>query len=218
MSAALVIAVDGPVAAGKGTLARRLAECLGLRHLDSGLLYRATAACLLSAGADPSHEEAAAHTAAGLTEDDLRRPDLRGEAVGRAASVVAALPAVREAVLDYQRRFAARPPGAVIDGRDIGTVVCPDAQVKIFVTASAAERARRRHSELVGRGEEVAYDTVLADLEERDRRDSTRAVAPLRPAGDAVILDTTGLDADQALAAALALIERLLKPGADPTI
>lgn len=206
-----MIAVDGPVAAGKGTLARRLAERLGLAHLDSGLLYRATAAVLLESGRDPSDSVEAERAAAGLCDDDLRRTDLRSEAVAGAASVVAAQPAVRAAVLEYQRRFAARPPGAVIDGRDIGTVVCPDADVKLYVTAAAPERARRRHAELVARGEAIDYRTVLADLEERDLRDSTRAVAPLRPAVDALVLDTTGLDAVGALSAALELVESRLK-------
>ena len=211
MTAALVIAVDGPVAAGKGTLARRLAERLGLHHLDSGLLYRATAARVLEAGGDPADPATAERAARSLEETDLARGDLRAEAVAAAASVVAAQPAVRQAVLDYQRGFAARPPGAVIDGRDIGSVVCPDAAVKLFVTASAQERARRRHAELVARGEAASLAAVLADLTERDRRDSTRATSPLVQADDAVLLDTTDLDADGALQAALDIVERQLK-------
>lgn len=214
----VVIAVDGPVAAGKGTLARRLAQRLGFHHLDSGLLYRATAARLLDEGGDPADPGAAAAAASAIGAADLARGDLRSESVGQAASVVAAQPAVRDAVLAFQQRFAETPPGVVIDGRDIGTVVCPDARVKLYVTASAAERARRRHAELVARGESADYEAILADLEERDLRDTTRAVAPLRPAEDAVILDTTTLDADAALEAALALVESRLKPASDNAI
>ncbi len=218
MSGAVVIAVDGPVAAGKGTLARNLAGRFGLNHLDSGLLYRATAALLLDVGGDLADQAAATVVAEALVPDDLARPDLRNEAVGAAASQIAAMPPVRAAMLDFQRRFAATPPGAVIDGRDIGTVVCPDADVKLYVTASAAERARRRHAELEARGAGVSYDIVLADLEERDRRDTTRAVAPLRPAEDAVILDTSDLDADAALQAAVAIVESRLNRGRDRSI
>ncbi len=218
MSTAVVIAVDGPVAAGKGTLARRLAERLGLRHLDSGLLYRATAARLLESGGAPGDEAAAEAAARALTEEDLSRTSLRHESVGEAASVVAAIAGVRAALLDFQHRFAATPPGAVIDGRDIGTVVCPGAPVKLFITAQAAERARRRYQELLSRGEEVAFGAILADLEARDLRDTTRAVAPLRPAEDAVVIDTTTLDADQALEAALAVVAERLKRAPDTAI
>lgn len=215
---AFVVAVDGPVAAGKGTLARRLALHFGFHHLDSGLLYRATAARLLDAGGDPADEDAAEAAACAIGAADLARGDLRSESVGLAASVVAAQPRVRAAVLAFQQRFAQTPPGVVIDGRDIGTVVCPDAQVKLYVTASAAERARRRHLELENRGESADYAAILADLEERDLRDSTRAVAPLRPADDAVILDTTTLDAEAALEAALAIVASRLKAASDPAI
>lgn len=218
MSGAIVIAVDGPVAAGKGTLARRLAERLGLRHLDSGLLYRATAARLLESGGAPGDEAAAEAAARALGESDLSRTNLRHESVGEAASVVAAIAGVRAALLDFQHRFAATPPGAVIDGRDIGTVVCPDAPVKLFITARAAERARRRYRELLSRGEEVAFEAILADLEARDLRDTTRAVAPLRPAEDADVIDTTELDADQALEAALAVVAERLKRASDTAI
>ena len=206
----MIIAVDGPSAAGKGTLARRLARHLGLAFLDTGLLYRATAARLLRAGADPADEAAAAAAAAALEAADLEDHDLRTEAVSQGASVVAALPAVREALLAHQRRFALAPPGgaagAVLDGRDIGTVVCPEADVKLFVTASTEARARRRHKELRQRGTESIYARVLRDMRERDARDSTRAAAPLVAAPDAVILDTTDLDADAVFEQALAVI------------
>ena len=218
MSGGIVIAVDGPVAAGKGTLARRLAGLLGFHHLDSGLLYRATAARTLSQGGSAEDVAAAEAVARALSREDLARPDLRSEAVGQAASRVAAMAGVRAALLAFQHRFAAMPPGVVIDGRDIGTVVCPDAAVKLFVTASAAERARRRHLELAARGESADYAAILADLEERDLRDTTRAVAPLRPAEDAVILDTTTLDAEAALETALGLVESRLKTLSDNAI
>jgi len=204
-----VVAVDGPTAAGKGTLARRLAGALGYAYLDTGALYRAVAARLLREGGDPADAAAAAAVACRLAAADLAAAELREEAVGRAASRVAAHPAVRAALLDYQRRFAAAPPGgapgAVLDGRDIGTVICPDAQVKLFVTASVAARAGRRHAELLARGVAADLAEVLRDLEERDRRDAERPVAPLKPAPDAHLLDTTELDIDAAFRAALAL-------------
>jgi len=208
----LIIAVDGPVAAGKGTLARRLAAALSFAYLDTGSLYRAVAARLLREGLAPEDEAAARRVAESLTEADLTAPDLRDERTGAGASVVAAQPAVRAALLEYQRQFAANPPGggagAVLDGRDIGTVVCPDADVKLFVTASAEERARRRWHELVDRGETVEYETVLADLQQRDARDQARATAPLKPADDAHLLDTTNLGIDPAFEAAKAIVAR----------
>jgi cytidylate kinase len=212
LSRVIVIAVDGPVASGKGTLARRLAAHYGLRHLDSGLLYRATAARLLEAGDDPADDEAAAAAARALEADDLARPNLRSEAVGRASSVVAAIPAVREAVLSFQRTFGAEPPGAVIDGRDIGTVVFPDATLKFFLTASEEARVERRYLELVEREGGIERSAVARDLAERDRRDSERAVSPLRRAEDAVLLDTSDMDADQAFEAACALVDQRLNP------
>lgn len=196
----IVIAVDGPAASGKGTLSKRLATYFGFDHLDTGLLYRAVGMISEATGKNP------ADVAAGLTPEDLEQPDLRSAGAGEAASVVAALPAVRERLLEFQRNLAANPPGGrgiVIDGRDIGTVICPDAAVKLFVTATAEERARRRHRELTGRGENVAFETVLRDIQSRDKRDSERETAPLMAAADAVRIDTTELDIDAACAAGL---------------
>ena len=207
----MIVAVDGPVAAGKGTLARGLAAKLGLAYLDTGLLYRAVAALTLATGAAPDDEAATEAVARRLTPADLERDDLRQEEVGQAASVVAAQSGVRAALLDFQRRFAHQPPagakGAVLDGRDIGTVVCPDADVKLFVTASPEVRAERRYRELLARGEETIYPRVRQDLKERDARDQAREVAPLRPAEDAAILDTSELDADAALQAAMQILQ-----------
>ena len=212
----MIVAVDGPSASGKGTLARRLAAALDFALLDTGLLYRAVGAAVLSAGGDPAEPAVAAAAARRLDLAALDPAPLRREAVGQAASVVAANPEVRAALLDHQRRFAAAPPGgkagAVLDGRDIGTVVCPQAEVKIFVTASPEERARRRHKELLERGEARIYARVVAEMRERDRRDSERAAAPLQPAADAEVLDTTALDAEEALQAALEIVERK-RPG-----
>ena len=206
----MIIAVDGPSAAGKGTLARALAGRLGFAHLDSGLIYRAVAAKVEVAEADPGFAEAALRAAEALSAADLERPGLRGERIGHLASKVAVIPEVRAALLAFQRGFAAHPPGgaegAVLDGRDIGTVVCPDADLKLFVTASTEERARRRHKELRERGEESIYARVLQDLQTRDARDSERAVAPLRAAEDAIVLDTTELDSEAALAAAMDIV------------
>lgn len=206
----LVIAVDGPAASGKSTLAKRLAARLGLHFLDTGLLYRAVARQLLDRGLDPDDADAAVRIAAALRPEDIEPDHLHGEGVGDAASRVAAIPAVREALLSLQRRFARQPPGAVLAGRDIGTVICPDACVKLFVTASREERARRRFEQLRRRGEAPIYARVLEELEERDRRDSERAVAPLCVAPDAFVLDTTAMDVEASLAAALDLVERRL--------
>ncbi|MCH7930094.1 MAG: (d)CMP kinase [Proteobacteria bacterium] len=204
-AAPVIIAVDGPVAAGKGTLARRLAEHFGLRYLDSGSLYRAVASRLLRTGGDPADTAAAAARA--LTDADREAPDLRDERVGQTASVVAAIPEVRAALLDYQRAFAAEPPGAVVDGRDIGTVVFPDATHKLFVTAGLETRVARRYNELVERGAGGDRARVKRDLVARDRRDSARGIAPLAAAADAVVMDTTELDADAVFEAALAALE-----------
>ena len=202
----MIIAIDGPAASGKGTLARRLAAHFGLPHLDTGLLYRATARALMDAGLPLDHPPHAIAAARGLALTDFDEAVLRGPEMGEAASRVAAIPEVRAALIDAQRRFAGRPGGAVLDGRDIGTVICPDADIKIFVTAGAATRATRRALELRGRGERVDYALVLADIEARDARDSGRAAAPLRAAADAARLDTSALDIDATMRAALALI------------
>lgn len=203
----VVITVDGPVAAGKGTLARRLAEHFGLRHLDSGVLYRATAARVLREGGDPTVAAVVETAARALTDADVSGPEIRDEAVGQAASIVAAMQVVRQALLAYQRAFAARPPGAVVEGRDIGTVVCADAPYKLFLTASVAARAERRYRELRARGAEVTLERVEKELIERDERDRGRAVAPLKPAKDAFPLDTTDLDAEAVFRAALDYID-----------
>ena len=203
----MIIAIDGPSAAGKGTLARRLAAHFGYPHLDTGALYRAVAKAVLEAEIDPSDEAAAAEVAKNLDLSDLSSPELRTERVAKVASVVAAHPRVRATLVDRQREFAHRPPGAVLDGRDIGTVICPDADAKIFVTASAEARAERRHKELLDRGQDSIYARVLQEMAERDARDSGRDAAPLKAADDAFVLDTTGMDADAAFDAALAYLK-----------
>lgn len=206
----MIIAIDGPAAAGKGTLGRRLAEHFGLAYLDTGLIYRAIASKMSQRDLDPADPEAAAAAARTLSAEDLEDPALRGDEAAQAASQVAAIPDVRAAVLDFQRDFAAHPPGgargAVLDGRDIGTVVCPGADHKLFVTADLEARATRRFQELRERGVESIYARVLEDMAERDARDSQREVAPLVPAIDAFMLDTTELEADAAFAAALKFI------------
>lgn len=216
LTGSLVIAIDGPAAAGKGTLARRLADHLDLAYLDTGSIYRAVGLSVLRAGKDPDDPAAAETAAQELTPDRLTAlqsdPDLRSDVGGQAASKVAAVPGVRAALLDFQRRFATHPPagkqGAVLDGRDIGTVVCPQARYKVFVTASVEERARRRVKELRDRGFEGIESRVLQDMKDRDARDAERAVAPLRPAEDAYVLDTSTLDADAAFAAVLEYVKR----------
>jgi len=203
----MIIAIDGPAASGKGTIARRLAARYGLPHLDTGLLYRATAAALIVADRDLDDELAAVAAARGLGLADFDEAALRTREMGEAASVVAAMAGVREALLKAQRAFAARQGGAVLDGRDIGTVVCPRADVKIFVTASAAARAERRALELAERGERGDYAAILADIERRDARDANRAAAPLRAAADAAMLDTTHLSIEAAVAEAERIVD-----------
>ncbi|MBB5753803.1 (d)CMP kinase [Prosthecomicrobium pneumaticum] len=203
----MIIAIDGPAAAGKGTLAERLAAHYGLAYLDTGLLYRAVGRAMAEAGLDPDDAAAAARVAAALDPARLADPHLRGREAGELASRVAVHPAVRAALLDLQRGFARRPEGAVLDGRDIGTAICPDADVKIFVTAAPEVRARRRTDELAAKGRDVPYERILAEILERDARDSGRASAPLRRAEDAVLLDTSALDREAALAAAIAIVE-----------
>ena len=203
----MIIAIDGPAASGKGTIARRLAAHFRLPHLDTGLLYRATAASLLQADKDIHDVEAAVSAARGLGLTEFDEDALRGAQMGEAASVVAAMPQVRSALIRAQRDFAARPGGAVLDGRDIGTVICPTAEVKIFVTATPAARAQRRALELMRRGEKIDYASVLADIARRDARDAERADAPMRAASDAVTLDTTRLDIDASFKRAVGIVE-----------
>jgi len=206
----VIIAIDGPAAAGKGPLARRLAQHLGLALLDTGLLYRAVALKVMRQGYEPSDAAAAVAAAQGLGPNDLEETDLRGEVVAGAASQVAVIPAVRAALLDFQRNFAHHPPegakGAVLDGRDIGTVVCPDADAKLFLTASLDVRARRRLKELRDSGLEAIPSRVLLDMSERDARDAKRDVAPLEPAVEAFVCDTSDRDANAVFAAVLEFI------------
>ena len=206
----MIIAVDGPAASGKGTLARRLAAHYGLRYLDTGSLYRAAALHALLVHANPADPDAATAAARQVAAADLDDARLRGEDVAQAASVVAAIPGVRAALLDFQRRFAREGQGAVLDGRDIGTVVCPDADAKLFLTATREARAARRFKELQGGGRAAIYERVLQDMIRRDARDSERRTAPLERAADAFALDTTALDADAAFEAARHFIETKL--------
>jgi cytidylate kinase len=203
----MIIAVDGPAASGKGTVSKKLAAHYGLRHLDTGLLYRAVAKELLDAGCAPDDRIAAVAAAEALDPTRFDELALKKYEVGEAASVVSAIPDVRAALLNLQQEFAAAPPGAVLDGRDIGTVICPHAEVKLFVTASPEARARRRTLELHGRGEPAEETAVLADILRRDERDRSRTAAPLVQATDAHLLDTTHLDIDAAFRAAVALVE-----------
>jgi cytidylate kinase len=203
----MIIAIDGPAASGKGTLGKRLAAHYGLRHLDTGLIYRAVAKALLDAGHAPDDRERAIAAAKALDPAQFDEKALKRHAIGEAASIVSAVPEVRAALLAFQRDFAAAPPGAVLDGRDIGTVIAPDADVKIFVVAAPEERARRRAAELNADGHRVNEADVLADILRRDARDRNRAVAPLVPAADAHLLDTTHLAIDAAVRAAIDIVE-----------
>lgn len=204
----MIIAIDGPAASGKGTLAKKVAAHFGFACLDTGLLYRAVARDVLESGGSLEDERLATSVARTLDTTTLSDPGLRLPGVGDAASVVAKFPKVRAALLDLQRDFASQEPGAVLDGRDIGTVVCPDAEVKIFVTAAAEVRARRRHAEQVARGEPVSYEAVLDGIRRRDARDAGRPDAPMKVAPDAILLDTTELDIEAAFDAAVGLIKR----------
>ena len=215
----MIVAIDGPAASGKGTLARRLATHFGFAHLDTGKLYRATALHALERGGDPGDAAVAEAGARKVRPPDLGNPRLLDEDVAQAASVVAAIPAVRQALIAFQRDFAHHPPGgtgAVLDGRDIGTVICPGAAVKFFVTASLEARARRRFQELREAGGNAIYERVLQDMKNRDARDSERRTAPLVPADDAFVIDTTALDADAVFAVALDHIGRVRAAKAPP--
>ena len=202
----MIIAVDGPAASGKGTIARALARHYGLPHLDTGMLYRAVGASLIERGLDPANADAAL-SACDFEDALCEDPMLRTEAVGRVASIVSAHPAVRKALFERQRRFAEQPGGAVLDGRDIGTVIAPDADAKIFVKATPTIRAQRRQQDLRGQGNFASLDKVLADIRARDERDTKRTDAPLRQAADAALLDTSFLSIDAAVQRAIALVE-----------
>ncbi|WP_398465972.1 (d)CMP kinase [Tardiphaga sp.] len=203
----MIIAIDGPAASGKGTLGKRLAKHYGYRHLDTGVLYRAVGFALLSRGIDLHNEIEAVHAAESLDPEHFGNPLLKTQESGDAASIVSAFPRVREVLLNFQRHFAEEPPGAVLDGRDIGTVICPNADVKIFVVADPAVRARRRTLEAKGRGEAADEALVLADILKRDERDQNRPVAPLKPAEDAYLLDNSNLDIEGGVRAAIDIVE-----------
>ena len=203
----MIIAIDGPAASGKGTLGKKLAAHYGLRHLDTGLIYRAVAKAVVDAGKRPDDVAAAVAAAKSLDPSRFDEAALKIPTVGEAASVVSAISDVRDALLAFQRDFAAKPPGAVLDGRDIGTVICPGADVKIFVTATPEVRARRRAAEYRVAGRQIDEAAVLADIRKRDERDINRAAAPLRQAPDAHLLDTTHLDIDAAIRAAIDIVE-----------
>jgi len=207
----MIIAIDGPAAAGKGTLARQIADHLNFHYLDTGSLYRGVGLNVLKSGGDPANEADALAAAKKLNHDDLSDSNLRTAKAGQVASIVAQIPAVRTEILQFQRRFAHKPPGAVLDGRDIGTIVCPDADIKLFVTASDEERARRRYAELVARKELCDYQTVLDELRQRDKRDRERLIAPLVPAQDAHLLDTSKLDIEAAFQVAIDIITDTIK-------
>ncbi len=207
----MIIAIDGPAASGKGTLAKKLAAHYGLRHLNTGLLYRAVALALLDAGHQPTERDKAIAAAKAIDPAKFNETALKRYEVGEAASVVSAVPEVRSALFKLQQDFAAAPPGAVLDGRDIGTVICPDAEVKVFVTASPEVRAQRRANELRARGETADDKAVLADIIARDERDRSRSAAPLVQAADAHLLDTSALDIEGSFKAALALVEKARK-------
>jgi cytidylate kinase len=204
----MIVAIDGPAASGKGTLARRIAAHFGLHHLDTGLLYRAVARDVQRLAGALDDPQAAAGAARDLNPATLDDPGLRNPGAGEAASIVARIPEVRAALREFQRGFAARPPGAVLDGRDIGTVVCPDADVKIYVTATPEVRAQRRYLEMQSRGEPATLERVLAEIRRRDERDASRGASPMRPAADAFLLDTSNLAIEAAFDTAVGVILR----------
>jgi cytidylate kinase len=204
----MIVAIDGPAASGKGTLAKRIAAHFGLAYLDTGLLYRAVARDVCKRGAALDDVAAAAAAAADLDPNTLDDPALRDAGLGDAASIVARIPEVRSAILSYQRAFTEHPEGAVLDGRDIGTVVCPDADVKLYVTAARELRAERRYREKIERGEPASFEGVLEDIRRRDERDAGREVSPMRPAPDAFLLDTSNLDIEAAFDTAVGVISR----------
>lgn len=203
----MIIAIDGPAASGKGTLGKRIAAHYGYRHLDTGLIYRAVAKAVIDAGHQLTDEPKAVAAAVALDAGSLGDPALRSDEVGKAASIISAYPDVRKALFHFQQSFAEEPPGAVLDGRDIGTVICPQAEVKIFVIAAPEVRARRRTMEIAGRGEPVDEAAVLDDIRKRDERDSNRSAAPLKAADDAHLLDTSQLDIESAVRAAIDIVE-----------
>lgn len=206
----MIIAIDGPAAAGKGTLSRRIAEAYGFHHLDTGLTYRATAKALLDAGLPLDDEAIAERIALSLDLAGLDRDILSSHGIGEAASKIAVMPAVRRALVEAQRRFSRRAPGTVLDGRDIGTVVCPESPVKLYVTASPEVRARRRYDEIIGKGQPADLAEIFADVKKRDERDMGRADSPLKPAEDAHLLDTSEMSIEAAFLAAKSLIDAAL--------
>ena len=207
----MIIAIDGPAAAGKGTLSRRIAEAYGFHHLDTGLTYRATAKALLDAGLPLDDEPVAAAMAGKVELSSLDRDLLSSHEVGEAASRIAVMPSVRRALVEAQRSFSEKKPGTVLDGRDIGTVVCPEAPVKLYVTASPEVRARRRYDEIIARGGVADYEAIFSDVKKRDERDMGRTDSPLKPAGDAHLLDTSEMSIEAAFQAAKAIIDAVLK-------
>lgn len=212
---AIIIAIDGTFASGKGTLGKRLAAHYALSYLDTGKLYRAVAKAVIDSGGEPDSAHDAQAAVNKIDTDQLGDPILKSGPIGAAASKVAVHPDVRAALFDFQREFAANPPagkhGAVLDGRDIGTVICPNADVKLYIDAAPPERARRRHAELIGYGEDISFETVAAQLGERDARDSSRANAPLKPAKDAHLIDTTGLSIEAVLQRAISIVDTLCR-------
>ena len=203
----LIIAIDGPAASGKGTVAKRLARYLGIEYLDTGSIYRAIGYNILQAGLDPNNKDIAIKAAKDLAPGDLKTEHLYDEGVGAAASIISAIPRVRELLLQFQRDFTKHPKGAILDGRDIGTVICPDADYKFYITADMAARAMRRFKQLQSKGNTVIYDDVLQDLQKRDERDSMRKIAPLRAADDAICIDTTDMNEDEVFAKILGYIK-----------